>query len=282
MNVAPVDRLGAWLPSGSDPRTAAASRVQTVAASGSTASASLPLGSATELPVLAIKEGNTVQGQTVPAPGTGASQAAGATAASVSPEPTPTVDAFPNTTGSATAAATAVRHTHAGSSGASEASGTSGISGSSAGSGTPGTPGAAGTAGATNAAGQAQSASSAAVEHFADTTWKPLDSPATADEKSRAAAKAAVSQQAKQAPPGAAARVLIDVMHSVWAASGHAVISNAADLSGNSAKDLASTSSTSSTANATSTATQASTATAQAALSAYNAVSNGTDQSSSS
>ena len=277
MNVAPVDRLGAWLPSGSDPRTAAASRVQTVAASGSTASASLPLGSATELPVLAIKEGNTVQGQTVPAPGTGASQAAGATAASVSPEPTPTVDAFPNTTGSATA--TAVRHTHAGSSGASEASGTSGISGSSAGSGTPGTPGAAGTAGATNAAGQAQSASSAAVEHFADTTWKPLDSPATADEKARAAAKAAVSQQAKQAPPGAAARVLIDVMHSVWAASGHAVISNAADLSGNSAKDLASTSST---ANVTSTATQASTATAQAALSAYNAVSNGTDQSSSS
>ena len=279
MNVAPVDRLGAWLPSGSDPRTAAASRVQTVAASGSTASASLPLGSATELPVLAIKEGNTVQGQTVPAPGTGASQAAGATAASVSPEPTPTVDAFPNTTGSGSVVAPAVRHTHAGSSGASEASGTSGISGSSAGSGTPG---AAGTAGATNAAGQAQSASSAAVEHFADTTWKPLDSPATADEKARAAAKAAVSQQAKQAPPGAAARVLIDVMHSVWAASGHAVISNAADLSGNSAKDLASTSSTSSTANATSTATQASTATAQAALSAYNAVSNGTDQSSSS
>ena len=276
MNVAPVDRLGAWLPSGSDPRTAAASRVQTVAAPASSASASLPLGSATELPVLAIKEGNTVQGQTVPAPGTGASQAAGATAASVSPEPTPTVDAFPNTTGSATA--TAVRHTHAGSSGASEASGTSGISGSSAGSGTPGTPGAAGTAGATNA-GASGVVGQAAVEHFADTTWQPLDSPATADEKARAAAKAAVSQQAKQAPPGAAARVLIDVMHSVWAASGHAVISNAADLSGNSAKDLASTSST---ANVTSTATQASTATAQAALSAYNAVSNGTDQSSSS
>ena len=65
MKVAPVDRYGSWRPGGSDARAVSSSRLQTVTPETTPQAAQQPLSSGRELPIVPVKQGSNVQSRPV-------------------------------------------------------------------------------------------------------------------------------------------------------------------------------------------------------------------------
>lgn len=198
MKLAPVERSGSWRPSGSDARVAAVSRLQTVTPETAGQSAAPVLSSGRELPVLAVQRGSLAQARPVlqsdkPQDGNATTRAA-AGATSIA-----TVDLFASSSTSAKAGSADFP------------------------SDAPGTASASVTAQDAKGRGKAQGLSSASSATAATLVPK-VTVASIAEEQAADAARRLAAEQAKNEPPKEPiSKMLLDLVHSVWAASGSVV-----------------------------------------------------------
>lgn len=214
MKLAPVERSGGWRPSGSDARVAAVSRLQTVTSETAGQSVAPALSSGRELPVLAVQRGSLAQARPVlqsdkPQDGDATTRAA-AGATSIA-----TVDLFASSSPSATLGSA---DSSAESTGTAAASGAAhgakrhdkGLSAASSDTKTP--------------AGSSPSSASSASSAAAATQSPKVTVASIAAEQAADAARHQAAEQAKNEPPKEPiSKMLLDLVHSVWAASGSVV-----------------------------------------------------------